>query len=139
VIALSAHAAGQYVSEMLQAGAVGYVLKSQTPEHLVEGIRAVSRGEAYLCPKVAGVVVDGFLGGSGRGSRLTHSELSDRESEVVQLLTEGKSTREIAAALHVSTRTVEGHRQRVMKKLGLSSVAELVKYAIREGLTTPDP
>jgi DNA-binding NarL/FixJ family response regulator len=136
ILALSMHPSGRVVSEMLRAGASGYLVKSCALDELVTAVRTIHRGKTYLSPEIAGVVVDGFVhslpeAGMGRGI------LSDRECEVLQLVAEGKSTKEIAADLSITSKTVDTHRQHIMDKLGIRSIAELTKYAVREGLTPP--
>jgi len=133
VVALSAHSDKRYVLAMLEAGARGYVLKEAAVGERVRAIRATVKGEVFLSPRVAGAVVDS-LG----AQRPAASPLGGREREVVQLIGEGKTSKEIAQVLRISTGTVEAHRRNIMKKLDLHSIAELTKYAIRHGLTTPD-
>ena len=146
VVALSMHSDRRYVSEALKAGASGYLLKDGAFDELVSAIRAVVANKVYLSPRVAGVVVDAYvrrLPGEDAGN--AHPERRDgnafhkltvREREVLQLMAEGFATKEIAARLHVSVKTVETHRRQLMDKLQLYSVAEVTKYAIREGLTS---
>jgi len=136
VIALSMHTDRQYVSRMLQAGASGYVLKEGAFEELAEAVRCVRRGEAYLSPKIAGAVVRDYREKAALLDGQEAESLSPREREVLQLLAEGRSTKDIAATLHLSVKTVETHRKRMMDKLSLTSVAELTKFAIRQGLTS---
>jgi DNA-binding NarL/FixJ family response regulator len=136
VIGLSMHTDRRFVSEMLNAGAVGFVSKDAAFEELVQAIRTVLSGKVYLSPAVAGVVVDAYLRRSESADRTVFSALTAREREVLQLMAEGRNTKQIAMDLHVSIKTVETHRRQVMEKLDLYSVAELTKYAIREGLTT---
>ncbi len=135
VIALSMHADKRFVAEMLRVGASGYLVKDCASDALAAAIRAVMAGQVYLGPAVAGVVVQDYVNKLSAAQRQDPPVLSGREREVVQLLAEGRSTREVAERLHVSVKTVETHRVNVMKKLGLTSLAELTKYAIREGLT----
>ncbi len=138
VIALSMNADRRYVMAMLEAGASGYLLKNAASEELLAALEAVARGDTYLSPAIAGNVVDHAIRGTP-GSRLPPSRpLSVREREVLQLLAEGKSSKEIATALNVAVPTVETHRRQIMDKLGLRSVAELTKYAIREGITSAE-
>jgi DNA-binding NarL/FixJ family response regulator len=133
VIGLSARADPQATREMLSAGARGYVVKQAAFEELVQAIRSVANDEIYLSPSVADNIA---LNDSGsNGGRRTFS-LSPREREVMQLLAEGKSTKEAAACLHVSPKTVETHRRNLMEKIHVESIAELTKYAIREGITS---
>jgi len=137
VVALSMHGDRRYVVEMLRAGATGYVLKDSAGQELVDGIRQAIAGRVFLGTGVADVVVSEVLRGlDGTGPQ--RHVLSDREREVLQLLAEGASTREIASKLFVSVKTVETHRANIMRKLGLRTVADLTKYAIREGLTSVD-
>jgi len=135
VLALSAHTDRRFVSDMLKAGATGYLPKSCAPEELVKAIREVHAGGIYLSPKIAGVVVDGFVKSIHAPDEAVGAPLTDREREVLQLIAEGRSSKEIGVAFHISARTVDTHRQRLMDKLGLHTVAELTKFAIREGLT----
>jgi DNA-binding NarL/FixJ family response regulator len=138
VLALSMHSARRFVTEALSAGAKGYMLKDCASEELVRAIRTVAADETYLSPKVAGVIVKGYLKHSHETTLSTESFLTNREREILQLISEGKSTKEIAFKLAVSIKTVETHRQQIMKKLNRHSVAELTRYAIREGLTPLD-
>ncbi len=135
VLALSMHPGAKVVSEMLRAGASGYLVKSCALEELVVAVRTVRSGRTYLSPEIAGAVVDGFVKKASDGLSGGNA-LSDREREVLQLVAEGKSSKEIASIIHVSVKTVEAHRQHIMDKLGIRTVAELTKYAIREGLTS---
>jgi DNA-binding NarL/FixJ family response regulator len=135
VIALSAYADKQYVLGMLKAGAVGYVCKDSAGDELVNAIRAAYSGRNYLSPQVAGIIVDSCVQG-GFDDPLVRSPLGARERQVVQLLAEGHSSKEIASHMHIAMRTVESHRRNIMRKLMLHSVAELTKYALREGLTS---
>ncbi len=139
VIALSVHQEARYVTEMLKAGASGYLVKTCAFGELIQAIHAVLDNETYLSSKVAGSVVGQALGTpEGDQPAGGPNALSAREREVLQLLVEGKSSKEIAHCLSVTTRTVDLHRQNVMKKLDLFSVAELTKYAIRRGITSLD-
>jgi len=135
VLALSMHSARRFVTEALSAGAKGYLLKDCAAEELVRAIRTVAGNETYLSPKVAGLIVKDYLKHSPETTLSDNSCLTNREREVLQLIAEGESTKEIAFKISVSIKTVETHRQQIMKKLNLHSVAELTRYAIREGLT----
>lgn len=137
VIALTAHTDQRLVTEMLSAGATGYVVKDAAVEELVQAIRTTVAGRVFLSPRITGVVVDQCVRG-GRGVQDVYEKLTSREREVLQLTAEGKATKEVARCLSVSVKTAETHRRAIMEKLGLHSVAELTKYAIREGLTTVD-
>ena len=134
VVALSMHAERQFVTEMLSAGASGYLLKDCPFDELATAIHTAMAGEVYLAPKVAGVVVRGYVEGVPKAKPFC-GNLSSREREVLQLLSEGKNTKQIAFSLHVSPKTVETHRRQIMGKLQIYSVAELTRYAIQEGLT----
>jgi DNA-binding NarL/FixJ family response regulator len=120
---------------MLDAGAAGYVLKANAGEELVGAIHSAVRGRTYLTPEVADMIGDSR---PARRADAADAVLSPREREVLQLLAEGKSSKEIAAQLFISSRTAETHRRNIVRKLNLHSVAELTKYAIREGLTPLD-
>jgi DNA-binding NarL/FixJ family response regulator len=135
IIALTARADRKTALEMLQAGAWGYVLKDAPFDELLQAIQLVLRGTHYLCPAVADLLLTDFLAGPGETPGNPASTLTSREREVVQLLAEGQSTKEIAHTLHLSPATVESYRKSIMAKLDLHTVAELTKYAIREGLT----
>jgi DNA-binding NarL/FixJ family response regulator len=134
IIALSMHAERQIVQQILKAGAHGYVLKECAFEELITAIQAVVRGNRYLSPRITSVVLEDYL----RGAEVeeTSVALTNREREVLQLIAEGKTSKQIADALHLSAKTVETHRAQLQRKLNLGSLAELVKYAVREGLTT---
>ncbi len=140
VIALSTHADKRYVLNMIAAGAAGYVLKEAAGEDLVRAVEAVCRGEHYLSPQITGVVFEPMLGRVPRKSPEGggYEVLGAREREVLQLLAEGLTSKEIAARLELSTKTIETHRRNISQKLGLKSIAELTKYAVREGMTSID-
>lgn len=136
VLALSSHNDGAFVKGMLEAGARGYLLKDAAANELMTAFSAVHGGRIYVSPSVTDTLVEDYLqrvkGDVGPDSKL----LSTREREVLQLVAEGRSSAQIAAALHLSDRTVETHRKRIMDKLGIRSIAALTKYAIREGITS---
>jgi len=136
VIALSMHSDRRFVLEILRAGASGYLLKDGAFEELVNAILAVVSGHTFLSTNVNDLVVRDYVANLAKAERTAFSVLTSREREVLQLLAEGKTTKEIAAQLHLSVKTIETHRLQVMEKLNLHSIAELTKYAIREGLTT---
>ncbi len=138
IIALSMHSDKRYVKGVLSAGASGYLLKDSAFEELVEAIRTVDTGRFYLSAGIVGVVVKDYVGSQANKDALTSDILSAREREVLQLLAEGKSTKEIASDLHVSVKTIETHRQNIMQKLDIHTIAGLTRYAIREGLTSLD-
>ena len=136
VIALSMYADGRFIRDVLDAGASGYLLKDSAFEELSGAIRAVAKGGMYLSPAITEVVIKNYVQSSPSVSRPARSILTAREREVLQPLAEGKTTKEIAGLLGVSVKTIETHRKQVMDKLKIRSVAELTKYAIREGLTS---
>ena len=136
VIALSGSSDERDVDAMLRAGARGFVVKESTSQELLLAIRAAARGEAYLSPRITGQLTDRLRASVNFLQASPREVLVGREREILQLIAEGKSSRAIASVLHISVSTVEGHRRNLMKKLGLHSIAELTKYAIREGLTS---
>lgn len=138
VLCLSMHTDRRFVSAVLAAGASGYLLKDCVAEELARGIREVAAGRSYLSPGVAATVVEDYAAHLSGARTPAVAQLSGREREVLQLLAEGRSTREIADRLHLSIKTVGSHRERIMHKLGIHSVAGLTKYAIRHGMTTED-
>jgi DNA-binding NarL/FixJ family response regulator len=135
IIALSMHDDRRFVRNMLEAGAAGYILKDDAFKSLSKAIRMVMANKACFSQKISGLAENNGLP-SPTGMKATESQsLSCREREVLQLVAEGKTSNQIAADLHISAKTVESHRQQVMIKLNIKNVAELTKYAIREGLT----
>lgn len=132
-VVLTMHTEDPYVIEALRAGVRGYVLKSQAAADLVRAIEEVTRGSTYLSPGVTGAVVHAYLATAG----VPPDPLTLREREVLQLVAEGKTTKEIAHLLGVSAKTVESHRARVMRKLQVHETASLVRYAVRRGLVQP--
>lgn len=135
VIALSMHSDRRFVVEMLRAGAQGYLLKDCAYDELVRAIRTVAGGRVYLSPRIAGVVLEDCVR-SAAPEAAPASALTARQREVLQLLAEGHGTKQIARRLHVSAKTIDTHRHNIMNRLNIRSVAELTKYAVREGLTT---
>ncbi|MBI4319156.1 MAG: response regulator transcription factor [Chloroflexi bacterium] len=135
VLILTQHENKEYIFPILRAGAVGYVLKRAAGTDLVTAIRAVARGESFLDPAVAKMVIDGYVGRAhGQSDAEVLDRLSDREKQVLKLVAEGRSNKEIGDLLCLSVKTVMGHRANVMEKLGIHNRTELVKYAIRMGL-----
>ena len=133
VIILTMHTEEHYILEALRAGVKGCVSKTQAPEHLLQAIREVCRGGVYLSPSVSGVVVQGYLS----KTETPYDPLTDRERQVMQLIAEGKTTKEVAVILGVSVKTAESHRSSLMGKLDIHSTAGVVRYAIRRGLVQP--
>ena len=138
VVALSMHADRRFMGEMLKAGAKGYLLKDGAFEELATAIRSVVADKVYLSPRIADVVVDDYVRRQNGVEPSAFAKLTPREREVLQLMAEGRATKEIAMDLRVSIKTIETHRRQIMEKLSIYSVAELTKYAIREGLTSLD-
>ena len=136
VIALSMHADKRYVMEMLKAGASGYILKDNAYEELARAIRTALKNRTYLSPQVTETVIGDYVQLAQTTNGTAFSLLSSREREVLQLLAEGSSTAQIADRLGISVKTVETYRQHIIEKLDIRSIAELTKYAIREGLTS---
>lgn len=132
VLALSMHAERQFVSLMLEAGARGYLLKDCVCDELVEAIHSVMQNQLYFSSKLSSAVVDTVVHPSPRGAHA----LSARERQTLQLIAEGWRTKQIALELGVSQKTIEKFRQRLMEKIGVTSIAELTKYALREGVTS---
>jgi len=139
VLGLSMHSGSKFVIEMLRAGASGYLLKDCALEELTIAVRTLAAGKMYLSPAITDVVVEKYVRSSSEKENSAFSLLSQREREVLQLIAEGKTTKQIALHLHISPKTVEGHRLRLMAKLKMDSLAQLTKYAIQEGLTSPEP
>jgi DNA-binding NarL/FixJ family response regulator len=133
ILILSMHDDERYLFEALKAGASGYVLKSQADTDLLAAIRSVQRGEPFLSPSAQQALIRDVL---ERGEQ-TESELTPREEEIVKMVAEANTSREIAQMLHLSEKTVENHRANAMKKLGMRDRVELVRYAIRQGLIEP--
>ena len=136
VIALSMHSDRRYVMGMLKAGARGYILKESVFQELLQAIEAACNDQIYLSPKIAGPVVHDLIRKGPPGAPSPADALTVKEREVLQMIAEGRATRQIAQVLHVSVKTVEARRKSIMDKLDLHTVAGLTKYAIREGLTT---
>ena len=134
VLILSMHQRSEYLLRMLQSGARGYVSKETPPEELVKAIEMVNAGETFFSPELARMALNQFVQGDGEGPAL--GALTDREREVLMLIAEGLSNKEIANSLGVGVRTVETHRERIMHKLGIHSVAGLTRFAISKGLVT---
>jgi two-component system, NarL family, response regulator NreC len=133
IVLLTVHTEDAYVLEALQAGVVGYVLKTQASVDLVQAIHEVLQGAIYLSPRVAHAVVQAYL----TKADLPPDPLTPREREILQRIAEGQTTKEIASCLGLSVKTIESHRTRLMRKLDIHETAALVRYAIRRGLTSP--
>jgi len=138
VLVLSMHADRRFIVKVLHAGASGYLLKDCAFEECIDAIHAVAHNKVFLSSQITKIVVEDYIHSSSNGETSVFSVLTDREREVLQLIAEGKSTKEISSILCVSVKTVEAHRKNIMGKLDLNSIAELTKYAVREGLTSID-
>jgi DNA-binding NarL/FixJ family response regulator len=138
VLVLTMHESDQMVRRALDAGALGYLLKSDLTDCLPKAVKAIAEGKRFLTPKVSEIVLEGFLQTGGQdGQRQTGARLTPREIEIVRLLAEGKPNKQVAAALQIAVRTVETHRAKIMLKLGFHSSNELVRYAIRSKIVEP--
>jgi len=137
IMALSPHSDGTIVAKMIKAGASGYMLKESAFSELKEGIGTMLHGQIFLCRQISKVVFSDYINMLTNPKAAESDGLSSREREVLQLVSEGHTTKEIAKILHLSPKTVDSHREHIMEKLGIRNVAGLTKYAMREGLTTP--
>lgn len=138
VLGLSIHCDRRYVREMIKAGARGYLPKRVAYNELARAIREIVSGYIYLSPAIAGFVVEDYVTKAGERQQTPVETLAPREREVIQLIAEGKTTKEIAGTLHISVKTVEWHRREAMEHLNVDNLASLIKLAIREGLTSVD-
>lgn len=138
IIALSVHADKQYVLSMIKAGAKGYLLKTNLFEQLLTAIRTVAAGNAYLCPEITEFVVDTFMATGQANEDQAISSLSQREREVLQMLSEGRNSAYISEQLCISKKTVDAHKRNIMKKLDVDNIPALTKIAIRYGITNLD-
>lgn len=133
VVLLTMYTEEQHILGALRAGVKGCVSKTQAPEHLLQAVREVCAGGVYLSPTISGIVVYGYLA----KQEMSNERLTNRERQVLQLVAEGHTTKQIAVVLGLTVRTVESHRSALMEKLDIHSTAELVRYAIRRGLVQP--
>jgi DNA-binding NarL/FixJ family response regulator len=138
IVAFSMHSDRQFVAEMFKAGVSGYLLKDAAFDELAKAIRTVADNQTYLCPKVADTVIKDYREQLHAFDPSDSAVPTDREREIIQLLAEGNTTKQIAHRLNLSIKTIESHRRNIMEKLKIHSIAELTKFAIREGLTTLD-
>ena len=136
VLILSMHSDGRLIKQVFAAGASGYMIKECAGDELMNAIRTVAADQLYLSPRITRTLLTGYLSGQQIAESSVFTVLTPREREVLQLLAEGKTTKEIAFSLGLSVKTVEAHRQKIMEKSNIHSIAELTKYAIREGLTS---
>lgn len=136
VIALSIHSEQRFVANMLKAGASGYIVKECLFDEFIQAVRTVDEGSIYLSPDVEEVVVDDYVKRVVKGPEGRSLPLKSREKKVLKLLAEGRTTKQIASEMHVSPKTIESDRRQIMEKLDIHSIAELTKFALREGLTS---
>ena len=137
VIGLSMHSSDKYVREMFKAGATGYLLKNCDFDELAEAIRTVFDGKTFVSPAIGSMIIKEYVS-KPEEEKTVFTLLSQREREVLQLLAEGNTTKQIGRSLHISPKTVEAHRIRIMEKLDINNIANLTKYALQEGLTETD-
>jgi two-component system response regulator NreC len=137
VLALSMYSDKRFIKGMLKAGASGYMLKDSAFKELIDAIRIIVENKIYISPSVANIITEDYLKQSPESDGSTRSLLSSRELEVLQLLVEGMSTKQIASSLRLSIKTIESHRSRIMKKIDINNIADLTRYAIREGIISP--
>lgn len=137
VMALSTHNEGTIVAKMIKAGATGYMLKESAFDELTDGLEVMLSGKTFLCSKISKVVFSDYVNIITNPKWVDGDGLSGREREVLQLVAEGHTTKEIAQMLHLSPKTIDSHREHIMEKLSIRNIAGLTKYAIREGITTP--
>jgi DNA-binding NarL/FixJ family response regulator len=138
LVALSTYLKRAFIREMFKAGASGYILKEQAFDELIQAIKTVIAGETYLSTKAASIIVDEYVQSRNGKHASPQKSLTDREHEILKLLAEGKSSKEIAQLLNISVQAVDASRRRIMQKLDIQSFADLVKFAVREGLTSVD-
>lgn len=136
IIALSVHFDKHFVTEMLKAGASGYVLKSCLFEEVLKALRTVDTGEYYISPKITEIMPDYYIPYVVDTDKSAGDHLTERERQIVRMVSEGHSIKQIALRLHISPKTADANRRQIMNKLGIFSIAELTKYAIREGITS---
>lgn len=136
IVALSMHSDKKFIAEMLNAGASGYLLKDCAAQELIHAIHTVMKNRSYLSPDIAEIMIQEYKQIVSKENLSAYSLLTSREREVLQLLAEGKTMKEIAFALEISVKTAETYRQHIMDKLDIHTIAGITKYAIREGLTT---
>jgi len=140
VIILTVHANEEYVLQTLRAGASGYLVKKAAPADLISALRAVYRGESFLSSSVSKTIIDEYIRQAEKTPKISgiYAKLTNREREVLQLIVEGHKNRKIAELLHISVKTVETHKARIMDKLNVSGTAQLIRYAVDKGLIVQD-
>jgi DNA-binding NarL/FixJ family response regulator len=138
IVILSMYFNRRFVTELLKVGVMGYVHKSYLFDELIRALRAAAAGERYLSPRIVDVLIEDYVSSAGRGNDSVLAALSEKERQMLQLLSEGYSIKQIALRLNISPKTADANRRQLMNKLGIFNVAELTKYAIREGLTSAE-
>ncbi|MBT4287208.1 MAG: response regulator transcription factor [Deltaproteobacteria bacterium] len=138
IIALSMHSDRFIVTDMLQAGASGYLLKDCSGQDIITAIRTVHAGKNFLSPEITGVVIEDYIQKSSKENPKSPAQLTTKEREVLQLIAEGNTSKEISSHLNIATKTVDSHRINIMNKLDIHNIAELTKFAIRYGITDLD-
>jgi len=138
IIGLSMHSGSKLIIEMFNAGAKGYLLKDCEYKELINAIKIVIDGHIYITPALGDITLSAVQGGIGRGQNSAFEPLSERERQVVRLFTEGKTTKQAADILAISPKTIEGHRSKIYSKLNIDNIADLTRYAMREGITSSD-
>jgi two-component system response regulator NreC len=137
ILALTMHDDSRYFFQMLKEGALGYVVKGANPSHLVDAIRAVYKGKAYIVPDLARLLLDDYLNRLNKGEEPdSYARLTAREKEILKLIGEGNTGREIGEMLFISVNTVDRHRSNIMDKLGMHNKSQLIKFAVKKGLVT---
>ncbi len=135
VLGLSMHSKRQIISDMLKAGAKGYVLKEDMFDNLINALQTINRDEIYLSSKITGILVKDYVKQLKEDEKSANDFLNSRERHILQMLSEGFSSKHIASTLHVSVKTIEANRRQIMQKLKINNIAELTKFAIREGIS----
>jgi DNA-binding NarL/FixJ family response regulator len=136
ILILTMHESGELIQQVLETGARGYLLKSDALQDLVPAIEALSQNKTFFTSKVAQIILDGFLGKAKESDEIDSMRLTSRQREIVQLIAEGKSSKEVASELGLSLKTAETHRSNLMRRLGCHTRAELVRYAVRNKIIT---
>jgi DNA-binding NarL/FixJ family response regulator len=137
VVILTMHQSEQLMREVLEAGARGYVLKSDADQNLIAAVESLRQHKPFLTPRVTEFVLDGFMRGADYEGQLKKDPVTPREREIIQLIAEGHSSKEVSNVLHISVKTVEVHRANLMRKLHLRSISDIVRYAIRNNIVEP--
>lgn len=137
VVILTMHQSEQLMREVLEAGARGYVLKSDADQNLIAAVESLRQHKPFLTPRVTEFVLDGFMRGGDSDGQLKKDPVTPREREIIQLIAEGHSSKDVSNVLHISVKTVDAHRANLMRKLHLRSISDIVRYAIRNNIVEP--